>query len=149
LRTGLCGLLQRCPAARPGAVQHEGTGNPVRRRLPPELGTGPGHPDRSRVAVWPVAGTSGWPGHRGSGRRLASRRAKQQEPIVNQTQRIFIVEDHALLRAGLQALLARDADIEIVGEASNGRDAISAIAQLSPNLVLMDLSMPGMSGIEA
>jgi DNA-binding NarL/FixJ family response regulator len=71
------------------------------------------------------------------------------ERIVNQTQRIFIVEDHALLRAGLQALLARDADVEIVGEASNGRDAISAIAQLSPNLVLMDLSMPGMSGIEA
>ncbi|NTV94323.1 MAG: response regulator transcription factor [Thiobacillus sp.] len=64
-------------------------------------------------------------------------------------QRIFIVEDHTLLRAGLRALLSQDPDIEIVGEADNGRDAIRAIAQLSPNLVLMDISMAGMNGIEA
>ena len=64
-------------------------------------------------------------------------------------QRIFIVEDHTLLRAGLRALLSQDPDIEIVGEADNGRDAIRAIGALAPNLVLMDLSMPGMNGIEA
>ena len=64
-------------------------------------------------------------------------------------QRIFIVEDHTLLRAGLRALLSQDPDIEIVGEADNGRDAIRAIGSLAPNLVLMDLSMPGMNGIEA
>jgi len=64
-------------------------------------------------------------------------------------QRILIVEDHTLLRAGLRALLAQDADIEIVGEASNGRDAIQAVGALSPHLVLMDLNMPGMNGIEA
>jgi DNA-binding NarL/FixJ family response regulator len=64
-------------------------------------------------------------------------------------QRIFIVEDHTLLRAGLRALLSQDPDIEIVGEADNGRDAIRAIGTLAPNLVLMDLSMPGMNGIEA
>lgn len=64
-------------------------------------------------------------------------------------QRIFIVEDHTLLRAGLRALLSQDPDIEIVGEADNGRDAIRAIGVLAPNLVLMDLSMPGMNGIEA
>ena len=65
------------------------------------------------------------------------------------TQRIFIVEDHTLLRAGLRALLSQDPDLEIVGEADNGRDAIRAISTLSPNLVLMDISMPGMNGIEA
>lgn len=64
-------------------------------------------------------------------------------------QRIFIVEDHTLLRAGLRALLLQDPDIEIVGEADNGRDAIRAIGSLAPHLVLMDLSMPGMNGIEA
>lgn len=68
---------------------------------------------------------------------------------MNTSKRIFIVEDHTLLRAGLRALLTQDPDIEIVGEADNGRDAIRAIGMLSPNLVLMDISMPGMNGIEA
>lgn len=63
--------------------------------------------------------------------------------------RILIVEDHTLLRAGLKALLAQDAELEIVGECDNGRDAVRAIAQANPNLVLMDLSMPSMNGIEA
>ena len=63
--------------------------------------------------------------------------------------RIFIVEDHTLLRAGLRALLSMDGDLEIVGEAANGRDAIRAVGVLAPDLVLMDLSMPGMNGIEA
>ncbi|MFZ2161172.1 MAG: response regulator transcription factor [Sideroxyarcus sp.] len=63
--------------------------------------------------------------------------------------RIVIVEDHTLLRAGLRALLAQDPDIEIVGEADNGRDAIQLIGAKSPHLVLTDLSMPGMNGIEA
>jgi DNA-binding NarL/FixJ family response regulator len=69
--------------------------------------------------------------------------------IMNSGKRIFIVEDHTLLRAGLRALLTQDPDVEIVGEADNGRDAIRAIATLSPDLVLMDISMPGMNGIEA
>lgn len=64
-------------------------------------------------------------------------------------QRIFLVEDHTLLRAGLRALLSQDPDLEIVGEADNGRDAIHAIGMLAPHLVLMDISMPGMNGIEA
>jgi DNA-binding NarL/FixJ family response regulator len=63
--------------------------------------------------------------------------------------RVVIVEDHTLLRAGLRALLAQDPEIEIVGEADNGRDAIQMIGSLSPHLVLTDLSMPGMNGIEA
>jgi len=69
--------------------------------------------------------------------------------IMNGKKRIFIVEDHTLLRAGLRALITQDPDLEIVGEADNGRDAVRAIGSLAPDLVLMDLSMPGMNGIEA
>lgn len=63
--------------------------------------------------------------------------------------RILIVENHALLRAGLRALLAATADVEVVGEAANGHDAIQAARTLQPTLILMDISMPGMNGIEA
>lgn len=62
---------------------------------------------------------------------------------------ILIVENHALLRAGLRALLSGDPDFEVVGEAANGHDAIQAVRTLQPSLVLMDISMPGMNGIEA
>lgn len=68
---------------------------------------------------------------------------------MSKKHRILIVEDHTLLRAGLRALLTQDPDIEIVGEADNGRDAIQAVGALAPHLVLMDISMPGMNGIEA
>lgn len=63
--------------------------------------------------------------------------------------RILIVEDHTLLRAGLKALLSQDLDIEIVGEADNGRDAVRLVGTLAPDLVLTDLSMAGMNGIES
>ncbi len=63
--------------------------------------------------------------------------------------RILIVDDHTLLRAGLRSLLSQDSDIDIVGEADNGRDAVRAIGVRVPDLVLMDLNMPGMNGLEA
>ena len=63
--------------------------------------------------------------------------------------RILIVDDHALFRAGIRAMLDDEPDVEVVGEADNGRDAIRAVAQLSQHLVLMDLTMPEMNGIEA
>jgi DNA-binding NarL/FixJ family response regulator len=62
---------------------------------------------------------------------------------------ILIVENHALLRAGLRALLSADPDFAVVGEACNGHDAIQAVRTLAPTLVLMDISMPGITGIEA
>jgi DNA-binding NarL/FixJ family response regulator len=68
---------------------------------------------------------------------------------MDEKQRVLIAEDHTLMRAGLRALLVQDPALEIVGEADNGRDAIRAIGVLKPHLVLMDLSMPGMNGIEA
>jgi DNA-binding NarL/FixJ family response regulator len=63
--------------------------------------------------------------------------------------RILIAEDHALVRAGLQALLSQDPEFEIIGEAENGRDAVRAVGELKPDVVLMDLTMPGMNGMEA
>lgn len=63
--------------------------------------------------------------------------------------RILLVEDHTILRAGMRALLAQDAEFEVVGEADNGRDAILAASRLKPDVILMDISMPGINGIEA
>jgi DNA-binding NarL/FixJ family response regulator len=63
--------------------------------------------------------------------------------------RVLIVDDHAILREGVRALLQLQADLEVVGEASNGREAIEAVARLDPDVVLMDIAMPGLGGIEA
>jgi DNA-binding NarL/FixJ family response regulator len=65
------------------------------------------------------------------------------------TTRVLLVDDHQLVRAGLRALLEMADDIEVVGEASNGAEAIPAFIQHAPDVVLMDLSMPVMDGIEA
>lgn len=63
--------------------------------------------------------------------------------------RIVIVEDHTILRDGLRALLGSDPDLEVAGEAGDGLDAIKCVEKLAPDLVLMDLSMPRMHGMEA
>jgi len=63
--------------------------------------------------------------------------------------RIVIAEDHTILREGLRALLSSSPDLEIVGEAEDGRDAIQCAEKVKPNLVLMDLSMPRMNGMDA
>ncbi len=63
--------------------------------------------------------------------------------------RIIIAEDHTILREGLRSLLSSDPDLEIVGEAQDGQEAIRCVEKLKPNLVLMDLSMPRMNGLDA
>ncbi len=63
--------------------------------------------------------------------------------------RVLIVDDHALIRAGLKALLDAEADMEAVGEASNGVDAVDRAVDLKPDVILMDVSMPGSDGLEA
>ena len=68
---------------------------------------------------------------------------------MHEKQRLLLVENHTLMRTGLCALLAQDVDVEVVGEADNGHDAIYMAGRLMPHLVLMDLNMPGMNGIEA
>jgi len=63
--------------------------------------------------------------------------------------RVFVVDDHAIVRDGIQSLLATEPDIEWVGEATNGADAVSKVRILRPDVILMDLVMPEMDGIEA
>ncbi|HUT68176.1 MAG TPA: response regulator transcription factor [Dehalococcoidales bacterium] len=63
--------------------------------------------------------------------------------------KVLIVDDHTLVRAGIRSLLALVSDIEVVGEASDGKEALSKVGQLKPDVVLMDLAMPVMGGLEA
>lgn len=63
--------------------------------------------------------------------------------------RVLIAEDHTILRAGLKALLTSDPELEVVAEADNGKDAVRAVGQFNPHIVLMDLNMPGTNGISA
>jgi DNA-binding NarL/FixJ family response regulator len=63
--------------------------------------------------------------------------------------RIVIAEDHTILREGLRSLLSSSPDFEIVGEAEDGREAIRCVEKFKPDLILMDLSMPRMNGMDA
>lgn len=68
---------------------------------------------------------------------------------MTQTIRALIVDDHAIVRAGIRLLLQAEPDLEVVGEAGDGQEAISQTEALQPNVVLMDVAMPGISGLEA
>jgi len=63
--------------------------------------------------------------------------------------RILIVDDHKIVREGLRLILDSESDIEVVAEADNGTEALNLALDLAPDLILLDISMPGMSGIEA
>jgi two-component system NarL family response regulator len=63
--------------------------------------------------------------------------------------RVLVVDDHSLLRTGVANIINQEPDLEVVAEAANGRDAIEAFLVHHPDVVLMDLRMPGMEGVEA
>ena len=63
--------------------------------------------------------------------------------------RVLLVDDHTILRDGLRALLSLSKDIEVVGEAADGQAGVERVAELLPNVVLMDIAMPGLDGLEA
>ena len=63
--------------------------------------------------------------------------------------KVLVVDDHAILRDGIRALLGLHDDIEIVGEASEGKEAIEKARELAPDVIVMDIAMPGMDGLEA
>ncbi len=65
------------------------------------------------------------------------------------TIRILVAEDHPLFRKGVISLLSSVPDFEVVGEVATGEEAVERAAELQPDVVLMDLKMPGMGGIEA
>jgi two-component system nitrate/nitrite response regulator NarL len=65
------------------------------------------------------------------------------------TIKILLVDDHTLLRSGVKLLLQRNPDFDVVGEASDGLEGVKRAKQLRPDVVLMDLNMPGLSGLEA
>lgn len=63
--------------------------------------------------------------------------------------RVLLADDHTIVREGLRALLAEESDFEVVGEASDGREAVALAEELAPDVVVMDLAMPTLNGVDA
>src|SRR5205085_3942696 len=63
--------------------------------------------------------------------------------------RVFLADDHELIREGIRALVNSQADMECVGEASDGREAVERVQRLMPDVAVLDISMPGLNGLEA
>ena len=63
--------------------------------------------------------------------------------------KVLLVDDHSIVRSGIRSLIENDSEIEVVAEADNGEDAIEKVKSHSPDVVLMDVNMPGMGGVEA
>lgn len=72
-----------------------------------------------------------------------------KDPVLKDTIKIVLADDHALVRDGIRALLEEEQDLEVIGEVSNGREAISMIQNKKPDLLIVDIRMPKMDGIQA
>ena len=69
--------------------------------------------------------------------------------ILSQTTHIVLADDHSLVRDGIKALLESESDLEVIGEASNGNEAVAMVLEKKPDLLIIDIRMPEMNGIEA
>jgi len=77
------------------------------------------------------------------------RAARLSTPTRTEGIRVILADDHLVVRAGLRALLSTESDIEVVGEAVNGRDALALVERFAPHVALLDLDMPLMDGLAA
>jgi DNA-binding NarL/FixJ family response regulator len=68
---------------------------------------------------------------------------------MNLKRTVLLADDHALMRAGIRALLATEPDLDVIGETDNGREAVRLACSLNPDLVMLDLNMPGSNGLDA
>jgi two-component system response regulator NreC len=80
---------------------------------------------------------------------LVLRDSDQRFGTMNRPIRVILADDHRMIREGIRALLERQQDIEVVGEAADGREAVRLAVRLRPDVVVMDVSMPMLNGIEA
>jgi NarL family two-component system response regulator LiaR len=80
---------------------------------------------------------------------VGSTTSTADQPQLRNTIRVLVADDHAIVRKGICALLATEPGIEVIGEARDGNDVIAASQRLQPDVILMDLVMPGVDGLEA
>src|SRR5215213_4893689 len=106
---------------------------------------------RSRSHRSGGAARASWPACPNHGRTAtARRRAIDNEGAMSgDLIRVILVDDHSVVRAGLKAVLGTAKDIDVIGEAKDGREAIALADRMRPDVIVMDLTMAGMDGMEA
>jgi DNA-binding NarL/FixJ family response regulator len=85
----------------------------------------------------------------GSSRPSEGKKSKMGKPVTGQTIRVLLVDDHPVVRRGLSCCLAPAENLEVIGEAADGLEAVRKTEELSPHVVLMDIDMPGLNGLSA
>ncbi len=99
----------------------------------------------SQAAVMPAPKPTGARGENGTGRRAAAKGGKTTGNKI----RVLLADDHEVMREGLATLLREQPDVEVVAEASDGPTAVALARETKPDVIIMDVSMPGMTGVDA